>query len=449
LAEVQSICRKQLQNQIAEINHKSSGVGAMLVGTMLVRTMLVGTMLAGKVREERGLTSAVCTLRSAIAVVLLVTLVACAAPSPPLPPSLDLPAPATDLHAVRKGNKVVLTWSVPQQTTDGEGIRFLGPTRICRALLSGPEATRDRTKEKLADCGKPAAELSSLQLDTTKEKPSSNGPQRVSARYKDSLPVDWMRDPAASVLYAVESLNTSHRSAALSNQVRVSAAPAKPPPTDFAVQLTARGVLLTWTGPLLSIPGGDGTPHYFYRVFRSTEGAPQSTLVGEIEQGVQAQMRLLDNAFVWEKTYEYRVNVTTRIATGAPHACSGESTPLPACKDSIEVEGEDSAPVTIVAHDIFPPAVPAALQAVFSGVGQKPFIDLTWNANTDADLTGYNVYRRDGMGEPARINTDLVKAPAYRDATVASGQTYFYSVAAVDARGNESVRSEEASERVP
>jgi hypothetical protein len=415
--------------------------------------MLVGIALVGIMREERGLTSAICNLQSAIAVILLVTLVACAAPSPPLPPSLELPAPATDLHAVRKGNKVVLTWTVPQQTTDGEGIRFPGPTRLCRALLSTPDSTRDLTKDKLADCGPPAAELTFLQLETTKEKPSSNGPQRVSARYQDPLPVNWMRDPAASVLYAIESLNTSHRSAGLSNQVRVAAAPTKPPPTDFAVQLTAQGVLLTWTGPLLSIPGGDGTPHYFYRVLRSTgrstEGGPQSTLVGEIEQGRQAQMRLVDNAFVWEKTYEYRVNVTTRIATGTAHACSGESSPLPACRDSIDVKGEDSAPVTIVAHDIFPPAVPAALQAVFSGVGQKPFIDLTWNANTDADLTGYNVYRRDGMGEPARINTDLVKAPAYRDATVASGETYFYSVTAVDARGNESVRSEEASERVP
>jgi fibronectin type 3 domain-containing protein len=94
------------------------------------------------------------------------------------------------------------------------------------------------------------------------------------------------------------------------------------------------------------------------------------------------------------------------------------------------------------------------LQAVFSGTGQKPFIDLIWNANTDADLTGYNVYRREGSAGPVhvnavRINTELIKAPAFRDTNVASGQTYFYSVAAIDARGNESARSEEASERVP
>ena len=407
--------------------------------------------------EERGLISATCSptsaigdLKSAIPLfALCVALAGCAAPSPPLPPSLELPTPVTDLQALRKGNNVVLTWTLPQQTTDGEGIRFLGPTRICRTLLNAQDGTRDPTKGKLTNCGTPAAELASSQLDTAKEKPASNTPQRVSGCYKDPLPADWMSDPQASVLYAIESLNTNHRSAGLSNQVGVSAASTEPPPTDFTAQLSAQGVMLTWTGPLLSIPGGDGTPHHFYRVFRSTAGASQPTLVGEIQQGTQSQMRLVDNTFVWEKTYEYSVNVTTRIATGTPHACPGESSPLPACKDYVDVEGEDSAPATVVAHDTFPPAIPTALQAVFSGAGQKPFIDLTWNANTDADLTGYSVYRREGIGQPARINTELVKAPAFRDVNVASGKTYFYSVAAVDARGNESARSEAASETVP
>jgi hypothetical protein len=392
-------------------------------------------------RVGKGFTSAICNLRSAIPLLLCSYLAGCAAPSPPLPPSLELPTPVTDLKAVRKGNSVLLTWTLPQQTTDGEGIRFRGPTRICRSLLAPPNA--------VTDCSTPAVELASSQLETTATKPATNVPQKISARYTDPLPAEWMRDPAALATYAIESLNTSHRGAGLSNQVRIPAASTEPPPQDFAAQLSAEGVVLTWTGPILSILGGDSAPHYFYRVFRSTKEQPLPAFVGEIQRGIQAQMRLVDNTFAWEKTYEYRVNVTTRIATGAPHICSGETSPLPACKDVIDVEGEDSVPVTVVAHDTFPPAVPTALQAVFSGEGQKPFIDLTWNANTDADLTGYNVFRRESTGQPVRINSDLVKAPAFRDANVTSSQTYFYSVAAVDGRGNESPRSEEASETVP
>jgi fibronectin type 3 domain-containing protein len=99
---------------------------------------------------------------------------------------------------------------------------------------------------------------------------------------------------------------------------------------------------------------------------------------------------------------------------------------------------------------VFPPTVPAGLQAVYSGPGQKPFIDLVWAPVTDADLTGYNVYRREeGETNPVKLNAELIKAPAYRDENVATQKKYFYSVAAVDVRGNESARSEEASEAVP
>jgi fibronectin type 3 domain-containing protein len=86
---------------------------------------------------------------------------------------------------------------------------------------------------------------------------------------------------------------------------------------------------------------------------------------------------------------------------------------------------------------------------VFSGPGQPPFIDLVWAPNTDADLAGYNVYRHETGGQPVKINKELVKAPAFRDSDVSAGKTYLYAVSAVDARGNESARSEEASEIVP
>jgi fibronectin type 3 domain-containing protein len=42
-----------------------------------------------------------------------------------------------------------------------------------------------------------------------------------------------------------------------------------------------------------------------------------------------------------------------------------------------------------------------------------------------------------------------VKIPAFRDTQVVAGKKYSYSVSAVDQRGNESARSEEAGESVP
>jgi hypothetical protein len=46
------------------------------------------------------------------------------------------------------------------------------------------------------------------------------------------------------------------------------------------------------------------------------------------------------------------------------------------------------------------------------------------------------------------MNFELVNTPAFRDSNVVPGHSYFYSISAVDVRGNESSRSEEASETV-
>jgi len=123
-----------------------------------------------------------------------------------------------------------------------------------------------------------------------------------------------------------------------------------------------------------------------------------------------------------------------------------------------QIEGDDTPPVRVVAHDVFPPSVPSGLQAAYSGEGQKPFIDLIWAPVTNADLAGYNVFRSErpsdeagaALAEPmVKLNSDLVKSPSYRDSAVASGKTYTYSVSAVDVRGNESRHSETTSEPVP
>jgi fibronectin type 3 domain-containing protein len=89
------------------------------------------------------------------------------------------------------------------------------------------------------------------------------------------------------------------------------------------------------------------------------------------------------------------------------------------------------------------------LQAVFSGPGQQPFIDLIWAPVTDADLEGYNVYRHEDGAAAVKLNATPVRMPAFRDTLVKAGKKYSYSVSAVDQRGNESARSEAADESVP
>ena len=143
-----------------------------------------------------------------------------------------------------------------------------------------------------------------------------------------------------------------------------------------------------------------------------------------------SQASLVDSTLEWENTYSYRATVLT-FATNR------------------SVEGDDTPSITVVAHDVFPPAAPMSLQAVFSGPGQKVFIDLIWHPNLESDIAGYNVYRHGPGAAAVRVNSDMVKAPAFRDENVSSGHQYWYSITAVDLRGNESPHSEEASEKVP
>lgn len=345
---------------------------------------------------------------------------ACATIGPPLPPSLELPKPPSDLRAARKGDRVILTWTAPSVTTDRQTVRSVGPTRICRGL-----------ETVLTQCGTPVGEAAAQPTPST----AQSAIQKVARSYTDSLPGQLQSDnPSGFMTYAIEALNAGGRGAGLSNQVRVSLAHTLPPPRDFAARVTGQGVVLTWTSDLP--PAGSTQPvHYVYRVYRRPEGSQEQILAGQIPEGGEPSLTFTDSSIEWGKTYEYRAETVTVMAQ--------ENQP------EVQVEGDDTPEVKVFADDVFPPAVPSGLQAVSSGPGQKTFVDLVWAPVTDVDLDGYNVYRHEEGTAAVKVNAEPLKTPAYRDANVMSGKAYFYSVSAVDIRGNESARSEEASETVP
>jgi len=351
----------------------------------------------------------------------LLGLTGCGSPGIPRPPSLDLPQPASDVRIVRKGDRAYLVWTVPTETTDGTTLRHLGATSICRSLDVPMTKCTTAVREVAAP---PAAAK-------TANAPAAG---KVQANYVDVLPASILSgNPEAELFYSVSIMNQRGRSAGLSNIVSVPAFTSAPPPSDFQANLSGEGVTLSWTRND-KVTAASGVEHA-YRVYRREEGTSADFLVGELPLGVPLHCRLLDQTFEWEQKYEYRADIVTRIHL------SGKSVR--------QFEGDDSAVVHIFAHDVFPPAVPSGLRAVFSGVGQQPFIDLIWAPDTDADLAGYNIYRREAGSTATKINTDLVKVPALRDTNVVSGHTYVYAVTAVDVRGNESAPSPEADETVP
>lgn len=351
----------------------------------------------------------------------LVTMAGCGATGLPLPPSLELSRTVTDLTATRKGNKVTLAWTVPGQTTDGQNIRAnrVGPVQVCRAIARYP----------MPYCMQLAGEVAADKIPV--QKPGDK-PGKLS--FTDTLTEQMeLEHPTDFVTYTVSMLNWRGRTAGLSNQVRVPLAPIMATPAAVEAKVTGDGVSLDWTGTAQEHPSA--ALRNLYRVYRRQDSAKSAGMVGELPLPADGHAEFTDNSFEWEKTYYYHVTpVTVTMQNGQKVA---------------EVEGDDSPEVKVVARDVFPPMVPGGLQAVFSGVGQKPFVDLTWAPDADADLAGYNIYRHEQGQAPVKINTELVKTPSFRDASVEGGKTYYYAVSAVDLRGNESGHSEETSEKVP
>ena len=351
--------------------------------------------------------------------VLALLCAGCASPGAPQPPSLNIPKPVNDLSAVRRGDSVTLTWTAPTDTTDGASIKRSGKVRVRRATSdnSVPAAVGE---VPLAPVGK-----------------SDAAPKQTS---KDSLAPLLKGNTPDFAIYTVEAVNNSGKSAGPSNQASVPLAPVMPPPENINAQVVQQGVSLSWTQQWTPQNRTHLTARYAYRIMRKLADSDKPpVMVAQVDAANEA-MRVIDTSVDWEKTCQYWVTPVTLWQNPAG--------PDPNSKG--EILGDDSAPITVAVHDVFPPAAPIGLQAVFSGDPRRLFIDLAWTPNGESDLAGYNVYRRSSDEQQfKKLNTELVKTPSFRDNNVQPGTKYVYAVSAVDLRGNESPKSAEASETVP
>jgi len=76
-------------------------------------------------------------------------------------------------------------------------------------------------------------------------------------------------------------------------------------------------------------------------------------------------------------------------------------------------------------------------------------VTLTWDRSAPPAV-GYNIYRSAVPGSHyARLNSELVRVPNYKDQTVEGGKTYYYVTKAVGPTGNESAPSNEVVVRIP
>jgi hypothetical protein len=341
-------------------------------------------------------------------------LLGCGMPGAPLPPSLNLPVRVSDLSAVRTGDQVALSWTMPTKNTDKMLLKGNVEVRVCRNV----------------DAAQPCSAVRALQLA-----PGAAG------TFTDALPNAFTAGPPRLLTYFVELDNHKGRSAGLSNGAGVLAGAAPPAITGLTAALRPDGVLLSWA------PAPAGSPATAIRLKRKlltppvkkpstgpfaqpAEPLAQNLLV---EPGAQAA-HAFDKDVRFGETYEYRAQRVARIAVNG---------------QTLELDSALSSPVRVDAEEIFPPAVPTGLVAVATPAanGAGPSIDLNWSPDADANLAGG---QGEGLEPWRRVSpAQPVIGPAFHDAAVEPGHTYHYAVSAIGQNGRESARSAEAQETVP
>lgn len=350
----------------------------------------------------------------------------CGMPAAPAPPSLKLPNPVTDLAAVRTGDQVSLTWTMPRRDTE-------------KVLLKGNIAVRV--------CRRPGDAETCVTATTLQLAPMTKG------AFTETLPAALTSGAPRSLSYFVELSNRRGRSAGLSNEAIVVAGQAPAPVTGLTAEVRRDGMVLRWnpdaSGAAIRFnrklvtaakPSGASGRNTQKQGLLAPEPAPaeQNLLVDTDVAGGRAPSGVaIDKGIQLGETYEYRAQRVQRVTVGGK---------------TLELDGPFSAPVRVEAQDIFPPSTPTGLAAVASvgGNSGEAAIDLSWQPNTEPDLAGYAVYRRENAAAWQKISgATPLAGPGYHDINVQAGHTYDYAVTAIDQGGHESERSAPAQETVP
>jgi predicted small lipoprotein YifL len=184
------------------------------------------------------------------------------------------------------------------------------------------------------------------------------------------------------------------------------------PVHDLKAGREGKVVVLSWSRPQ-AYSEGQGVPAITgYKIYRRIRQGNDPGAFAAINDGPVSGEYFQDHDTGADGEYEYHVA-------------------------SLLAESIESAPSNLVSlriQDTFPPEVPANLVAFTA----KDHVFLTWETVPDKDLDHYVIYRMSSKEKDFKILAAAVTENFYHDRQAARGESYTYSVAAVDKKGNES-----------
>ncbi len=397
-----------------------------------------------------------------------VAAVGCASPGPPKPPTLNLPALATDIQAQRQGGRVLVHWTTSNKTSDDLPLNGPITAELCREVGPRPATPAARLKACV-----PVA-----RLGVTPGRPEAT----------DDLPASLQADPVTLLTYRVQLFNAAGRSAGESTVAGFAAAGTAPPVVEdlHATNLEA-GAVLEWESSseqgIVELERTDLTPSSPHAPKPHPAAAPSPQPAPHKNKKKKTKGKGGHTAATPashspktapDQTPEIHLRVTEPTVSNSPHpngptegtvdvtATMGSTYRYVAKRvrtvtlgvHELEIESAPSQAVTFAHFDIFPPLRPTGLEAIPGSDAQSPTaIDLSWEPNAEVDLAGYLVFRQSldandkTTGPAIQLTPTPVVTPAFRDLTAVAGLSYAYRVLAVDQTGNRSGLSDPSLQR--
>jgi hypothetical protein len=244
-------------------------------------------------------------------------------------------------------------------------------------------------------------------------------------------PEDIARHSGERVFYLVRGRSAKKAASEDSNVASFLVRPAPAPIRQVRSTVLETEVQLSWDPPTTVSGGAPLVTLGGYRIYRAELGGTMRQ--PPVLVGVSPSPNYLDAQIEWGKSYQYTVRSVAQYGAEA-------------------VESGESRVAEVTPKDIFPPAAPLDLVAVFvPTAGASPAaVELSWGISPEPDAAGYFVYRKgEGEEKAQRVTPTLLPTPAFRDTSIVAGAAYVYGVTAVDRAGNESQHSKPVSIRIP